>query len=918
MAIRPYEDWLGIPASVERPNHYELLGLIPGAVDESLLKASYEHRYALVRCYEVGNYCDEATRLLREIAVAYDVLRDSQRKQAYDTELERAAERATQHDLPSTRETVSESARPAKDAAPGMGQSPAAGRTGQTSAEKSSSSGQTAGATGSLADHPNISVDAKAGSVGRTAVIPSAAKPRGTKQVSGQTVVVKPNLSALGAGSAGTGARVASAAQANNAEQAGIVAPTGQPDPQPLALVKTADETKSTAAKPRNARNALLGGGAVALAALIGGLALALSGFDGGGEDLASTPTELTPLASPPMPSPVVDNPPTSASNSSSELQVALDQLSGELRKVIVVPTDAGDAIHLLLKPIQGDPVEAFVADQNFAEQLWDIPATVELGAGKPGPIVQVSGQLVEQQALTARFEEARRWIKIQRIQSPQGSAEVGKTRSTYSLPETHRAELHRLRKVDEHVEITAYLESEPKLGRTPPFETVMVVQDRHYLVEIPTGWRDAISGQDIAEPLALTAAITGRFANREGRELPLIRGLTLINSASPSPTAPADTFAANSGPSPSDAPPPGPTPVMPRTEPPPATRAESSSPAERLDGAVELPSLDSAMVQTLGELPWSASPEVQLALDSRCAALPDSTQMVIEANGPQRFRVLLSPTNQPVAAFAIQDNQLKFAWFKSVPAEAIQLRNCRLKISDGSESSILQLREPIFSSAFSTPAKKNATQVPLQVRDLPDLGKLVWEASVEFDGTPVDQRAIGQQLKFGAKRRFPFKDVSQFGELAEAIGVELRLGNTAGELIMIISPQYSRSPYNAELTEEGLQEGLEAVERSFAGAQQRLIEARRRYAEILSRTGVNPKVRAASLDSAQRAINSAQETMAKAVFYKQNVHPRLTDFAFRLQNSVKIRFRVTANVDDAVILLHDCEYPESMAGIRN
>ena len=112
MAIRPYEDWLGIPASTERPNHYELLGVAPDDLNEPLLKAAYEHRYAMVRCYEVGNYGDEATRLLREMTVAYDVLRDSARRQSYDAELARVAERPTDHDTGSARDTLAEAAGP--------------------------------------------------------------------------------------------------------------------------------------------------------------------------------------------------------------------------------------------------------------------------------------------------------------------------------------------------------------------------------------------------------------------------------------------------------------------------------------------------------------------------------------------------------------------------------------------------------------------------------------------------------------------------------------------------------------------------------------------------------------------------------------------------------------------------------------
>jgi len=873
MAIRPYEDWLGIPGSTERPNHYELLGVAPDDLNEQLLKAAYGHRYAMVRCYEVGNYGDEATRLLREMTVAYDVLRDSARRQSYDAELARAAERSTDHDTGSARDTLAEAAGPV-----------------ERSQKVNRPSGQQDAST-------------TAGSI--------VSKASSSRPQSKPSPPLTPAAQPVSAGNANPSNRAPATVAATDVkpkeELAKVEVPGG-----PTAIRVTAKEPVAVASSVPSPtqRFVVVGGGALLLGCTA--LVLGIVFFSG---NRPSSPPKPAPHehAFTPSASSASSKEPASAGNSlapaTDDLQptAAVIQFSGELRKVTVVSASDGEDMHLLLVPIQGDPVEAYVRDAAFAEQLWDIPATVELG--KSGPIVQVSGHWVEQDAFSPRFEEARRWLQIERLQAPQGSAEVGKTRSTYSLPETHRDDLHRLRKVDEQVELTAYLETEPTFGRTPPYETVIVVLDRHYLVELPAAWRDPLLAHDVDEPLTLTAVSTGRFANRDGRELPLLRGLTLASagSASNAPAQPTgDAVAQATTPTRNEVPTPGPSPVMTRPES--ASTPESSassSPAEPLGDSVELPPREVLEIETLGELPWSGSDRAQLALDSRCAALPAGSQLMIEAIGSQRFRVVLLPGKQMVAGFMLEHNQLKFVWSKTAPAEASQLRNCRLQIADGNEQRIVQLRHPIRTNPIPLPNTANDRQLALQVRDIPDRSKLILVASVEYDGTPVDAKATGQQLKFGIKRNFAFKDMSQLGDFADAVGVELRLGANDEELILIVSPNFSRPPFEQELTEDGLREGLESAQRAFNNAQQDLVKSQQRLLESRN-SGGNPKAKSARIQSAINAVNAAQANIEKAIYFQRNVAPQLHQLAGTLRNSVSIRFRVTATVDDAVIVLHD------------
>lgn len=82
-----YQQWLGIPPDRRPPNHYELLGLDFGEDDTERIRAAGLERSATVRRYCLGQHGAEATRLLGEIASAFDCLSDPATKAAYDRQL---------------------------------------------------------------------------------------------------------------------------------------------------------------------------------------------------------------------------------------------------------------------------------------------------------------------------------------------------------------------------------------------------------------------------------------------------------------------------------------------------------------------------------------------------------------------------------------------------------------------------------------------------------------------------------------------------------------------------------------------------------------------------------------------------------------------------------------------------------------
>jgi type IV pilus assembly protein PilM len=80
-------DWLNIPPQQRPPNHYQLLGLPNFESSAERIEAAYRKRFAIVNKYKVGPLSEDATEGFRQLAAAYDCLRDAQAKREYDREL---------------------------------------------------------------------------------------------------------------------------------------------------------------------------------------------------------------------------------------------------------------------------------------------------------------------------------------------------------------------------------------------------------------------------------------------------------------------------------------------------------------------------------------------------------------------------------------------------------------------------------------------------------------------------------------------------------------------------------------------------------------------------------------------------------------------------------------------------------------
>jgi curved DNA-binding protein CbpA len=97
--FNPYKTWLGLDVTGRKPNHYELLGLTPGAIDAGKVRESARECHAKVKRHQTDQNAELATQLLNEIIAAEWVLADPNRKAKYDVSL--AESRMAQSDIPS-------------------------------------------------------------------------------------------------------------------------------------------------------------------------------------------------------------------------------------------------------------------------------------------------------------------------------------------------------------------------------------------------------------------------------------------------------------------------------------------------------------------------------------------------------------------------------------------------------------------------------------------------------------------------------------------------------------------------------------------------------------------------------------------------------------------------------------------------
>jgi len=96
--MNPYHQWLGIPAELRAPNHYELLGLRQGEDAAELIGSAADARSRQVESYVAGELGLIARRILDQIAAARRCLLDPQAKADYDRQL--AAGAGSEFSLP--------------------------------------------------------------------------------------------------------------------------------------------------------------------------------------------------------------------------------------------------------------------------------------------------------------------------------------------------------------------------------------------------------------------------------------------------------------------------------------------------------------------------------------------------------------------------------------------------------------------------------------------------------------------------------------------------------------------------------------------------------------------------------------------------------------------------------------------------
>ncbi|HET6879305.1 MAG TPA: hypothetical protein VFI31_04090, partial [Pirellulales bacterium] len=83
----PYRKWLGIPEGQRPPTHYQLLGISADEQDREVINAAVVRHSAFIRTFQVGQYSNEATQLLNEIAAAKVCLLDPRKRAKYDAGL---------------------------------------------------------------------------------------------------------------------------------------------------------------------------------------------------------------------------------------------------------------------------------------------------------------------------------------------------------------------------------------------------------------------------------------------------------------------------------------------------------------------------------------------------------------------------------------------------------------------------------------------------------------------------------------------------------------------------------------------------------------------------------------------------------------------------------------------------------------
>jgi len=84
----PYRKWLGIAQEEQPPHHYRLLGINLFENDPDVIDSAADRQMAHVRTFQTGQHSEESQKILNELAAARVCLLDSDKKAAYDAELQ--------------------------------------------------------------------------------------------------------------------------------------------------------------------------------------------------------------------------------------------------------------------------------------------------------------------------------------------------------------------------------------------------------------------------------------------------------------------------------------------------------------------------------------------------------------------------------------------------------------------------------------------------------------------------------------------------------------------------------------------------------------------------------------------------------------------------------------------------------------
>ena len=92
-AFDPYHVWLGVPKREQPPTHYRLLGVSKVETDKLVIEEAVIRQTTYLRTYQTGEHAQCCSRLLEEVAQAGRVLLDPAQRQAYDAQLQKAAQK---------------------------------------------------------------------------------------------------------------------------------------------------------------------------------------------------------------------------------------------------------------------------------------------------------------------------------------------------------------------------------------------------------------------------------------------------------------------------------------------------------------------------------------------------------------------------------------------------------------------------------------------------------------------------------------------------------------------------------------------------------------------------------------------------------------------------------------------------------